>query len=71
MAGLVAIEKNRALSYEEAAQFIDITEQIIERPSKKQKEYFSGKKRRHTFKIEVNSYGQIRNNPIKGKFMNA
>jgi DNA-binding MarR family transcriptional regulator len=63
VAGLVAIEKNRELSYEEAVQLIDVTEQIIERPVKKQKEYFSGKKRRHTLKTEirVNSSGQIRN----------
>ena len=40
-----------------------MTEQIIEKPVKKQKEYFSGKKRKHTFKTEirVNSCGQIRN----------
>ncbi|WP_207187033.1 transposase family protein, partial [Candidatus Sarmatiella mevalonica] len=63
MAGLVAIEKNRELSYEEAAQLIDVTEQIIEKPIKKQREYFSGKKRKYTFKTEirVNSFGQIRN----------
>lgn len=57
------IEKNRELSYEEAAQLIDVTEQIIERPIKKQKDYFSGKKRRHTLKTEirVNFDGKIRN----------
>ncbi|WP_244127075.1 transposase family protein, partial [Candidatus Sarmatiella mevalonica] len=36
---------------------------IIEKPIKKQREYFSGKKRKYTFKTEirVNSFGQIRN----------
>jgi len=53
VAKLVAIKKNRALSYEEAAQLIDVTEQVIERPKKGQKQYFSGKKRRHTLKTEI------------------
>lgn len=53
VARIVAIKKNRALSYEETAQLIDVTEQVIERPSKKQKHYFSGKKRRHTLKTEI------------------
>ncbi|MBL3284279.1 IS5/IS1182 family transposase domain protein [Rickettsiales endosymbiont of Paramecium tredecaurelia] len=51
VAKLVAIEKDRVLSYEETEQLIDVTEQIIERPSKKQKD--SGKKRRHTLKTEI------------------
>ncbi|MBL3284407.1 IS5 family transposase domain protein [Rickettsiales endosymbiont of Paramecium tredecaurelia] len=53
IAKLIAIEKNRTLSSEETEQLIDITEQIIERPSKKQKDYFSGKKRRHALKTEI------------------
>jgi transposase len=63
VAKIVAIKKNRELSYEETAQLIDVTEQVIERPSKKQKHYFSGKKRRHTLKTEirVTSDGRIVN----------
>lgn len=63
VAGLVAIEKNRSLSQEEIEQLIDVTEQVIERPTKGQKNYFSGKKRRHTLKTEirVTKEGKIRN----------
>lgn len=63
VARIVAIKKNRISSYEETAQLIDVTEQAIERPSKKQKHYFSGKKRRHTLKTEVRitSDGRITN----------
>jgi hypothetical protein len=63
VAEIVAIEKNRALTYEETAQLVDVTEQIIERPTKKQRAYFSGKKRRHTLKTEirVTAEGKIRN----------
>ena len=32
---------------------IDVTEQPIERPVKKQKQYYSGKKKRHTIKIQL------------------
>ena len=53
LANLVGIKKNRTLTHEEIAQLIDVTEQVIERPAKKQKYYFSGKKRRHTFKTEI------------------
>lgn len=63
VAKLVAIEKNRTLTYEETTQLVDVTEQNIERPKKAQKQYYSGKKRRHTIKTEirVSSEGQIRN----------
>lgn len=71
VARIVAIKKNRTLSYEETAQLIDVTEQVIERPIKKQKHYFSGKKRRHTLKTEVRitSDGRIINisKSYKGK----
>jgi len=71
VAKIVAIKKNRTLSYEETAQLIDVTEQGIERPSKKQKHYFSGKKRKHTLKTEirVTSDGRITNisKSYKGK----
>lgn len=63
VARLVAIEKNRSLNQEELEQLIDVTEQTIERPIKGQKNYFSGKKRRHTIKTEirVTKEGKIRN----------
>jgi len=71
VARIVAIKKNRTLSYEETAQLIDVTEQVVERPKKKQKHYFSGKKRRHTLKTEVRvtSDGRIINisKSYKGK----
>jgi DNA-binding MarR family transcriptional regulator/transposase len=63
VARIVAIEKNRDLSQEEAALLIDVTEQGIERPKKRQREFYSGKKKRHTFKTEirVTVNGKIRN----------
>jgi len=71
VAGLVAITKNRTLTHEETEQLIDVTEQVIERPIRGQKDYFSGKKRRHTFKTEirVTSDGRICNisKTYKGK----
>ena len=65
--GLVAITKNRTLTHEETAHLIDVTEQVIERPIRGQKDYFSGKKRRHTFKTEirVTSEGRICNRSIE------
>jgi len=32
---------------------VDVTEQQIERPLKKQKEYYSGKKKKHTIKVQL------------------
>jgi len=63
VARMVAIEKNRTLTREDVVQLIDVTEQIIEKPSKKQKHYFSGKKRSHTLKTEIRitMEGKIRN----------
>jgi len=63
VARLVALDKNRTLTAEATAQLIDVTEQPIERPTKKQRNYFSGKKRRHTIKTEVRitSIGKIQN----------
>lgn len=71
VARIVAIKKNRTLSYEEIAQLIDVTEQAIERPIKKQKNYFSGKKKRYSLKTEIRitSDGRITNisKSYKGK----
>lgn len=51
---VIHIEKNRQVSREEVEYLItDVTEQPVQRPKRKQKKYFSGKKRRHTQKIEV------------------
>jgi transposase len=71
VAGVVAIEKNRSLTYEDVALILDVTEQVIERPKNRQKDFYSGKKRRHTLKTEirVTSEGKIRNvsKSYKGK----
>jgi len=42
--------------------FVDATEQPVQRPKKKQKRYYSGKKKRHTIKsqITVDKTGKIR-----------
>jgi len=52
----LGIKKNKQLKKEELeALIVDCTEQSIERPKdkKKQKKYYSGKKKRHTMKTEV------------------
>jgi hypothetical protein len=61
LAKIVAIKKNRQFKQEELALLIDVTEQPIERPSKSQKRYYSGKKKKHTLKTEirVNPEGKI------------
>ena len=53
VAQLVAIDKNRTLTQEDVALLVDATEQPIERPSTKQRVYYSGKKKRHTLKTEI------------------
>lgn len=53
VAKVMAINKDRTLTQEDTVFLIDVTEQPIERPSKKQKAYYSGKKRRHTLKTEI------------------
>lgn len=54
LAIIVAIRKERHLSQEEVETLIiDATEQPIERPKRRQKEYYSGKKKRHTLKTEI------------------
>lgn len=50
----MAITKIKKLSQEEVESLIiDATEQPIERPSRNQKSYYSGKKKRHTIKTEI------------------
>jgi hypothetical protein len=50
----MALTKTKHLSQEEVESLIiDATEQPIERPSRNQKRYYSGKKKRHTIKTEI------------------
>jgi hypothetical protein len=49
LAQLMTIDKDRKLSGQEVEELLmDATEQAIERPEKRQKLYYSGKKKRHT-----------------------
>lgn len=50
----MALTKTKHLSQEKVETLIiDATEQPIERPSRNQKQYYSGKKKRHTIKTEI------------------
>ena len=54
VAQVISVKKVRHLSKKEVSTLlIDCTEQPIERPNRKQKQYYSGKKKRHTLKTEV------------------
>ena len=54
LAGLMRLTKCRHLSQEAVeALIMDATEQAIERPKKRQKAYYSGKKKCHTLKTEI------------------
>jgi hypothetical protein len=58
----MAISKRKRLSKQEVeCLIINATEQPIERPQKRQKPFYSGKKKRHTIKTEVhiNPKGRI------------
>lgn len=62
LASCMAIQKCKKLSKEDIENLIiDATEQPIERPKRRQKPYYSGKKKRHTMKTEirVNRAGRI------------
>ena len=62
LARVIHIKKARKLSQEDLEILIvDATEQSIQRPGKKQKKYYSGKKKRHTIKTEmlINKAGRI------------
>ena len=62
LAQIMRLEKSRHLSRQEIEEIlIDATEQPIERPKKRQKPYYSGKKKRHTVKTEIrtNLQGRI------------
>jgi hypothetical protein len=59
---VIHIEKKRELTKEEVSYLIiDATEQPVQRPKKRQKRYYSGKKKRHTHKVQltVDSQGKI------------
>ena len=69
---IVAIKKQRSLSEKEIEKLIiDATEQQIHRPKKGQRKYYSGKKKLHTIKteIQINGAGRIVNisKPCPGK----
>lgn len=54
LATVMAISKRKHLSKKEVESLIiDATEQPIERPQKRQKPFYSGKKKRHTIKTEI------------------
>ena len=58
LAPAISIKKDRSLSAEEAMDLIiDCTEQHIERPKSGQKKYYSGKKKKHTLKTELQITG--------------
>jgi len=54
---LVKLKKvpNRKVLFEDGLEkiLVDVTEQQIERPLKKQKSYYSGKKKKHTIKVQL------------------
>lgn len=50
----IVIKKDRSLTQEEIIKIIaDVTEQPTQRPKKKQRKFYSGKKKRHTLKTEI------------------
>jgi len=54
MAKKITITKDRSLTAEKVLKLLaDVTEQPTQRPIRKQKESYSGKKKRHTIKTEI------------------
>src|SRR6185369_10670608 len=54
LAKKVTITKDTSLTSQEVLKLLaDVTEQPTQRPVKKQKKSYSGKKRRHTIKTEI------------------
>jgi hypothetical protein len=50
----ITIKKDRSLTAEKILEILaDVTEQPTARPTKKQKKYYSGKKKRHALKTEI------------------
>lgn len=62
LANKITIKKDKTLTPEAITKIIaDVTEQPTQRPVKKQKKYYSGKKKRHALKTEIvmNADGKI------------
>lgn len=60
VASVMAIQKCKKLSKEEVESLlIDVNEQPIQRPKRRQKPYYSGKKKRHKTEIHVTQQGRI------------
>ncbi|ACP20856.1 hypothetical protein Aasi_1490 [Candidatus Amoebophilus asiaticus 5a2] len=54
LAKKISIKKDRSLTSEKVLRILaDVSEQPTQRPSKKQKKSYSGKKKRHTIKTEI------------------
>ena len=54
LATVIKIKKNRELTQNDLEEIlIDATEIQIQRPKKKQREFYSGKKKKHTIKFEI------------------
>jgi hypothetical protein len=54
LAKKISIQKDRSLTAEKVLRLLaDVSEQPTQRPSKKQKKSYSGKKKRHTIKTEI------------------
>ena len=64
LASVIKIKKNRELSQDCLEEIlIDATEIQIQRPKKKQREFYSGKKKKHTIKFEIQT-------DARGKILN-
>lgn len=64
---VIHIEKKRQISREEVEYLItDVTEQPVQRPERRQKRYYSGKKKRHTQKIEITADGKGKIHSVSG-----
>lgn len=66
---VIHIEKKREISREEVEYLItDVTEQPVQRPKRRQKKYYSGKKKRHTQKIEITSDEKGKIHSVSGTY---
>jgi hypothetical protein len=64
---VIHIEKKRGVSREEVEYLItDVTEQPVQRPKRRQKKYYSGKKKRHTQKIGITADGKGKIHSVSG-----
>jgi hypothetical protein len=58
LAKVIALKKDRTSTQQDSETIvIDCMEQPIERPKKRQKRYYSGKKKQHTLKVEIQMTG--------------